>query len=37
MKFEFPATDKPAALNSKRKDWLALNQDNVSECSDMST
>ena len=37
MKFEFPPTDKPASLNSKRKDWLALNQDNVSECSDMST
>ena len=37
MKFEFPPTDKPASLNSKRKDWLALNQDNVSEWIDMST
>jgi len=26
-----------AALRSKSKDWLILNQDNVSEWSDMST
>ena len=26
-----------AALRSKSKDWLVLNQDNVSEWSDMST
>ena len=28
---------KPAALRSKSKDWLARNQNNVSEWSDMST
>jgi hypothetical protein len=28
---------KHAALRRKRKDWLARNQDNVSEWSDMST
>jgi hypothetical protein len=28
---------KQAALSSKSKDWLARNQDNVSEWSDMST
>jgi hypothetical protein len=28
---------KHAALSSKSKDWLARNQDNVSEWSDMST
>ena len=28
---------KHAALRSKNKDWLAKNQDNVSEWSDMST
>ena len=28
---------KHAALKSKTKDWLARNQDNVSEWSDMST
>jgi hypothetical protein len=28
---------KHAALRSKRKDWLAQNQNNVSEWSDMST
>ena len=28
---------KHAALMSKNKDWLAQNQDNVSEWSDMST
>ena len=28
---------KHAALRRKRKDWLALNRNNVSECSDMST
>jgi hypothetical protein len=28
---------KPAALKSKRKDWLAQNQDNVSKWSNMST
>jgi hypothetical protein len=28
---------KQAALKSKNKDWLALNKDNVSEWSDMST
>jgi hypothetical protein len=28
---------KPAALRRKNKDWLAWNQDNVSEWSDMST
>jgi hypothetical protein len=27
---------KPAALKSKSKDWLAVNQENVSERSDMS-
>jgi len=27
---------KPAALKRKSKDWLARNQDNVSECGDMS-
>jgi len=27
---------KHAALMSKSKDWLARNQDNVSECGDMS-
>jgi hypothetical protein len=26
-----------AALRRKSKDWLARNQDNVSECGDMST
>ena len=26
-----------AAIRSKSKDWLAENQDNVSECGDMST
>ena len=31
----FPA--KHAALRSKSKDWLARNQDNVLEWSDMST
>ena len=30
----FPA--KHVALRSKSKDWLTLNQDNVSECGDMS-
>jgi hypothetical protein len=30
-------SDKLATLMSKSKDWLALNQDNVSEWSDMST
>ena len=29
-------SDTPAALWRKSKDWLALNQDNVSEWSDMS-
>jgi len=28
---------KHAALRSKRKDWLARNQDNVSEWDEMST
>jgi hypothetical protein len=28
---------KHAALRSRSKDWLARNQDNVSEWSDMST
>ena len=28
---------KPAALRRKSNDWLARNQDNVSEWSDMST
>jgi hypothetical protein len=28
---------KHAALRSKSKDWLARNQNNASECSDMST
>jgi hypothetical protein len=28
---------KHASLRRKRKDWLARNQDNVSEWSDMST
>ena len=28
---------KHTALRSKNKDWLAWNQDNVSELSDMST
>jgi hypothetical protein len=28
---------KQAALRRKSKDWLARNQDNVSELSDMST
>jgi hypothetical protein len=28
---------KHAALRRKSKDWLARNQDNVSECGDMST
>ena len=28
---------KYAALRRKSKDWLARNQDNVSECSDVST
>ena len=28
---------KHAALRTKSKDWLARNQDNVSEWSDMST
>ena len=28
---------KPAALRRKNKDWLARNQDNASEGSDMST
>jgi hypothetical protein len=28
---------KHAALSSKRKDWLARNQNNVSEWSDIST
>ena len=28
---------KHAALRSKSKDWVARNQNNVSECSDMST
>ena len=28
---------KHTALRSKSKDWLAWNQDNVSELSDMST
>ena len=28
---------KQAALRRKSKDWLARNQNNVSECSDMST
>jgi len=28
---------KHAALRRKSKDWLARNQDNVSECSNMST
>ena len=28
---------KPAALRRKRKDWLARDQNNVSEWSDMST
>ena len=28
---------KHAALRRKNKDWLARNQNNVSECSDMST
>ena len=28
---------KHAALGRKNKDWLALNQNNVSEWSDMST
>jgi len=27
---------KHIALRRKRKDWLARNQDNVSECGDMS-
>ena len=27
---------KHVALRRKRKDWLARNQDNVSECGDMS-
>ena len=27
---------KHTALEKKRKDWLAQNQDNVSECGDMS-
>ena len=27
---------KPAALERKNTDWLARNQDNVSECGDMS-
>ena len=27
---------KHAALRRKNKDWLAQNQDNVSECGDMS-
>jgi hypothetical protein len=27
---------KRAALKRKSKDWLARNQDNVSECGDMS-
>jgi len=30
-------TAKNAALRSKNKDWLAQNQNNVSEWSDMST
>jgi len=30
-------TAKHAALRSSSKDWLALNQDNVSEWGDMST
>jgi hypothetical protein len=29
--------DNQAALITKRKDWLALNQDNVPEWIDMST
>jgi hypothetical protein len=28
---------KYAALRRKSKDWLAQNQDNVSECADIST
>jgi len=28
---------KHAALRRKRNDWLIRNQNNVSECSDMST
>ena len=28
---------KHAGLRRKSKDWLARNQDNVSECSNMST
>jgi hypothetical protein len=34
MKLVFVASH--AALRRKRKDWLAWNQDNVSEWSDMS-
>ena len=30
-------SDKHAALRRKRKDWLAQNQDNVSEWGDMSS
>jgi hypothetical protein len=30
-------SDKHAALRRKSKDWLARNQHNVSECSNMST
>ena len=30
-------SDKHAALNRKSQDWLAGNQDNASEWSDMST
>ena len=30
-------SDKHAALRRKRKDWLARNQDNVSEWGDMSS
>jgi hypothetical protein len=30
-------SNKHTSLRSKNKDWLAQNQDNVSECSDLST
>jgi hypothetical protein len=30
-------SSKHAVLTRKSKDWLAQNQDNVSECSNMST
>ena len=29
-------SDKHAALRRKNKEWFTLNQDNVSECGDMS-